>query len=104
MRRGSTTMKTIRSSSTTSTSGVMLIANCRLGPESSLSNCMSVSPRLWAGALGEQPHPAEAGLLEREHGLPDLAEVELCVPPDHDPWVLLVAHRSTEGFAEMLEC
>ena len=57
-----------------------------------------------AGALGDQSHAAEAGLLDRGHGLPDLAEVELCVAPDHDLGVLLGAHRSAEGFAEMLGC
>src|SRR5437667_10536561 len=57
-----------------------------------------------AGAPGDQPHPAEAGLLDREHGLPDLEELELCVASDYDPGVLLGAHRSLEGFAEMLGC
>src|SRR5215469_12386382 len=30
-----------------------------------------------AGALGDQPHPPETGLLDRLHGLSDLTEVEL---------------------------
>ncbi len=57
-----------------------------------------------AGALGDQPHPAEAGLFDRDHDLPDLAEIELCIAPDHDPGVRLDTHRSVEGFAEMLGC
>src|SRR6266702_1495795 len=93
----------ISSTSTTSTSGVMLISECRLQPESLLLNCM-MSLSFCAGALGDQPHPAEAGLLDREHDLPDLAEIELCIAPDHDPGVRLGAHRSVEGFAEMLGC
>src|SRR5438034_10626849 len=96
-------MKMISSTSTTSTSGVMLISDCRLEPESLLLNCM-MSLSFCAGALGDQPHPAEAGLLDREHGLPDLEELELCVASDYDPGVLLGAHRSLEGFAEMLGC
>src|SRR6266545_7028978 len=103
MRRGTTTMKMISSTSTTSTSGVMLISDCRLDPESPLLNSMtSVSPRPCAGALGDQPHPAEAGLLDREHGLSDLAAVERCVAPNHDLGVRLGAHRSAERFVEML--
>jgi hypothetical protein len=51
--------------------------------------------------LGDQPYSAEAGLLDREHGLADLAEVEPCVAPNHDLGVLLGAHRSAEGIAEM---
>src|SRR5512143_634867 len=104
MRRGTTTMKMISSTSTTSTSGVMLISDCRSEPEAPVSSCMSVSPRLCAGALGDQPHPAVAGLLDREHGLPDLAEVEPCVAADHDLGVRLGAHRSAEAFAEMIGC
>src|SRR5437867_2052936 len=96
-------MKMISSTSTTSTSGVMLISDCRLEPESLLLNCM-MSLSFHAGALGDQPHPAEAGLLDREHGLPDLEEIELCVASDYHPWVRLGAHRSVEGFAKMLGC
>src|SRR5438034_7273206 len=96
-------MKMISSTSTTSTSGVMLISDCRLEPESLLLNCM-MSLSFCAGALGDQPHPAEAGLLDREHGLPDLEELELCVASDYDPAVLLGAHRSLAGFAEMPGC
>src|SRR5882724_1135837 len=93
----------ISSTSTTSTSGVTLISDCRLEPKSLLLNCM-MSLSFRAGALGDQPDPAEAGLLDREHGLPDLAEIELCIAPDHDLGVGLGAHRSVEGFAEMLGC
>src|SRR5438876_9308935 len=96
-------MKMISSTSTTSTSGVMLISECRLEPESLLLNCM-MSLSFCAGALGDQPHPAEAGLLDREHGLPDLAEIELCIAPDHDLGVRLGARRSAESFAEVLGC
>src|SRR5438093_4159024 len=96
-------MKMIRSTSTTSTSGVMLISDCSLEPEPLI--CMiSVSLRLCAGALGDQAHSVEAGLLDREHGLPDLAEVDPCVTPDHDSGVRLVAHRGVEAFTETLGC
>src|SRR6266478_3851680 len=75
----------ISSTSTTSTSGVMLLSFC-------------------ASALGNQPHPAEAFLLDRDHDLPDLAEVELCIASDHDLGVRLGAHRSAESLVEMLGC
>src|SRR6266699_1167826 len=88
----------ISSTSTTSTSGVMLISECRLEPESLLLNCM-MSLSFCAGALGDQPHPAEAGLFDRDHDLPDLAEIELCIAPDHDPGVRPVA---AEHFGEAL--
>src|SRR5256712_1701727 len=91
----------ISSTSTTSTSGVMLISECRLEPESLLLNCM-MSLSFCAGALGDQPHPADAGLLDREHDLPALAEIELCIAPDHDLGVRLGARRSAESFAEIL--
>src|SRR5262252_6572194 len=94
-------MKMISSTSTTSTSGVMLISDCRLEPESLLLNCMTLFS-FCAGALGDQPHPAKAGLLDRDHDLPDLAEIELCIAPDHDLGVRLGAHSSTESFVEML--
>src|SRR5215472_3662430 len=93
-------MNIISSTSTTSTSGVMLISDCRLELES-LLNCM-MSFSFCAGALGDQPHAAEAGLLDGFHGLPDLEEVELCVAPDDDPGVLLNTHRHLKGFGEML--
>src|SRR5215467_7739716 len=103
MSRGTTTMKMISSTSTTSTSGVMLISDCRLELESSVLNCiMSFSPG--PIGLGDQPHPAEAGLLDRCHGLPDLAKIELCVAPDHDLGIRLGTHGSAKGFAEMLGC
>src|SRR5258707_9043019 len=93
----------ISSTSTTSTSGVMLISGCKLEPESLLLNCM-MSLSFCAGALGDQPPPAKAGLLDRDHDLPDLAEIELCIAPDHDPGVRLGAHRSAESLVEMLGC
>src|SRR5260370_32138150 len=91
----------ISSTSTTSTSGVMLISDCRLEPESLLLNCM-ISLSFCAGALGDQPHPAEAGLLDRDHDLPDLAEVEFCIAPAHDLGVRSGADPSAETFVEML--
>src|SRR5215471_8626852 len=81
MSRGTTTMKMISSTSTTSTSGVMLISDCRLELESPVLNCMmSFSPG--PSGLGDQSYPAEAGLFNRGHDLSNLAEVELCVAPD----------------------
>src|SRR5215467_16365752 len=97
MRSGTTTINMISSTSTTSTSGVMLISDCRLEPESLLLSCM-MSLSFCAGALGDQPHSAKAGLLDRDHDLPDLAEIELCIAPDHDLGVRLGAHSSTESF------
>src|SRR5262245_19800841 len=98
-------MKMISSRSTTSTSGVMLLSDCRPAPASLLLNSTtSFSPRRCAWSLGDQPHPAEAGLLDREHGLSHLAEVELGVAPDHDLGIRLGAHRFVEDFAEMLGC
>src|SRR5207245_574697 len=91
----------ISSTSTTSTSGVMLISDCRLELESLLLNCM-MSLSFCAGALGDQPHPAEAGLLDREHRLPDLDEMERCIAADYDTWVRLGAHCGVEGFTAML--
>src|SRR5467141_393501 len=93
----------ISSTSTTSTSGVMLISDCRLEPESLLLNCM-MSLSFCARALGDQPHPPEAFLFDRNHDLPNLAEIELCITPDHDLGVRLGAHRSAESFVEMLGC
>src|SRR5262249_21415872 len=105
MRSGTTTMKMISSTSTTSTIGGMLISDCRLEPESSLFNCMMSSPPpVCASALGYQPRSTEACLLERLHGLPYLAELELCIAPHHDLRVCLRANRSAEGFSEMLGC
>src|SRR5215831_9501405 len=103
MRRGTTTMKMIKSTSTTSTSGVMLISDCRLEPESPVSNCMmSFSPR--AGALCDQSHAAEPGFFDCDHGVAHLAEIEPCITADHDFWLRLSAHRSAEGVAELLGC
>src|SRR5438552_18802713 len=94
-------MKMISSTSTTSTSGVMLISDCRPEPESLLLNCM-MSLSFCSGALGDQPHPAEAGLLDREHGLPDLKEFALCVASEYDTWVRLAPHRGVASIAEVL--
>src|SRR2546426_4999212 len=101
IRSGTTTINMISSTSTTSTSGVTLISDCRLEPESLLLNCMMSLP-FGAGALGDQPPPAEAGLLARENALPALAKIELCTAPDHAFGVRLGARRSAESFAEIL--
>src|SRR5215469_5153087 len=103
MSRGATTMKMISSTSTTSTSGVMLISDCRLELESPVLNCMMSFPPGPSG-LGDQSHPAEAGLLNRGHGLSDLEEVEFCVATDHHPGVRFRAHRSAQGITEMFGC
>src|SRR5262249_57525137 len=101
MRRGTTTMKMINSTSTTSTSGVMLISDCRLMSESPLLNCMMLfSAR--ACALRDQPRPAEPGIFDREHGLFDLAEIESCITADHDLGFRLIARRGAEGVDEQL--
>src|ERR1700746_2925908 len=101
IRSGTTTINMISSTSTTSTSGVMLISDCRLEPESLLLNCM-MSLSFCSAPFGDQPHPAEAGLLDRDHDLADLAEIELCIAPDHDLGVRFGAPPSVEGLAEML--
>src|SRR5436309_13051888 len=93
----------ISSTSTTSTSGVILISDCRLEPESLLLNCM-MSLSFCAGTLGDQPHPAKPCLLDRDHDLANLAEIQLCITPDHDLGVRLGAHRSAAGYLEMLGC
>src|SRR5260370_14569713 len=103
MRSGTTTINMISSTSTTWTSGVMLISDCRLEPESLLLNCM-MSLSFCAGALGDQPHTAEASLFDRDHDLSNLEKIELCIATDYDPWVRLGAHRGVEGFAKMLGC
>src|SRR5215470_10947271 len=103
MSRGTTTMKIISSTSTTSTSGVMLISDCRLELESPVLNCM-MSFSSGPSGLSDQSDPAKAGLLNRRHGLSDLAEVELRVAPDHHFGVRFGAHCSTKGIAEMLGC
>jgi hypothetical protein len=82
---------------------VMLISDCRLEPESLLLSCM-MSLSFCASALGDQPHPAKAGLLDRDHDLPDFAEIEFCIAPDHDPGVRLGAYRSAESLVKMLGC
>src|SRR5216110_432129 len=88
----------ISNTSTTSTSGVMLISDWRLEPESLLLNCM-MSLSFRASTLGDQPHAAEAGLFDRDHELTNLAEIELCIAPDHDLGVreVMVAIEQT-GF------
>src|SRR5947209_16201611 len=93
----------ISSTSTTSTSGVMLISDCRLEPESLLLNCMMLFS-FCACALGDEPHAAEAGLLDRDHDLSNLAEIELCIAPDHDLGVCLGADRIAESLVEMPGC
>jgi hypothetical protein len=55
------------------------------------------------GALSNQSDAAETGLLNRQHGVPDLAEIEICVSANHDLGVLLIAHRRAKAFAEVLE-
>src|SRR5215470_9645200 len=96
-------MNMIKSTSTTSTSGVMLISDCSLDAESLLLNCI-VSISFCAGALGDQSRTVEAGLFDRDHDLPDLTEVELCIAPNHDSGVRLGSYRSTESFVEMVGC
>src|SRR5690349_13223374 len=93
----------ISNTSTTSTSGVMLISDCRLEPESLLLNCM-MSLSFRAGTLGDQPHAAEAGLFDRDHDLTNRAEIQLRIAPDHDLGVRLGAHRSAESLVEMPGC
>src|SRR5260370_4272963 len=93
----------ISSTSTTSTSGVMLISDCRLEPESLLLNCM-MSLSFCARALGHQPHPPQAFPFDRNHDLPHLAEIELCIAPDNDLGVPLGTHGSAESLVEMLGC
>src|SRR5258706_5548400 len=93
----------ISSTSTTATSGVMLISDCRLEPESLLLNCM-MSLSFCASALGDEPNAAKTYLLDRDHDLSNLAEIELCITPHHDLGVRLAAHRSLESFVEMLGC
>src|SRR5690348_13521023 len=102
MRSGTTTIKMISSTSTTSTSGVMLISDCRVEPES-LLNCIFLLP-FCGGAFGYQPDAPEAGLLDSEHGLPDLDEIELCVASYHDSGIRLAAHRRLQSFTEMVGC
>src|SRR5215469_3566661 len=83
MSRGTTTMKMISSTSTTSTSGVMLISDWRLELESPVLNCMmSFSPG--PSGLSDQSHPAEAGLLGCNRLIidPQLARL---VDGDQDP-------------------
>src|SRR6476661_8477539 len=96
-------MNMISSTSTTSTSGVMLISDCRLEPKSLLLNRM-MSLSFCAIALGDHPHPAKTGLLDRDHDLTNLPEIQLCIAPDHALGVRLGAHRSVESLVEMLCC
>src|SRR6266571_1213132 len=103
MSRGTTTMKMMSSTSTTSTSGVMLISDCRLELESPVLKCMT-SVSLGPSGLGDQSHPAEAGLFNRGHGQPDFAEIELCVASDHDLGIRLGTDCSPKRFAEVFGC
>src|SRR5262249_10835876 len=103
MRSGTTTMKMISSTSTTSTSGVMLISDCKLDSDSPVLNCMmSFSP--CAGALCDQSDTTKARIFDREHRLPDFAEVDACVAADHDLGVRFAAYCSAKRVAEMLGC
>src|SRR5262245_15007715 len=101
MSSGTTTMKMISSTSTTSTSGVMLISDCRLFSESRVLNPIT-SVHSCASALRDQPDSAEPGLFDCDHGLTHLAEVEPCIAPDHNPGLLLIAYRGAERVAELL--
>src|SRR5262245_25632783 len=98
-------MKMISSTSTTSTSGVMLISDCRLVPLliSMISVSLGLGLGLGPGALGDQPHAVEAGLIDRDHGIADLADGEPRVPLDHDLGVRLLARCGAEALAEVLE-
>src|SRR5690349_17610115 len=103
MRRGTTTMKMINNTSTTSTSGVMLISDCRPGPESPLLNCMpSLPPR--AGAFRDEPNAAEPGLFNSDHGFAHLSKVEPCIAADHDLGICFGAHRGAKRIAELFRC
>src|SRR5690349_15019608 len=105
MRSGTTTMKMISSTSTTSTSGVMLISDCRLDPESPLLNSIpSFSSRARVAALGDQTDSVEAGLLDRLHGFSNLTEVEFCVTPDHYFRIRLGRYCGAERVAKLLGC
>src|SRR5260221_297041 len=94
-------MKMISSTSTTSTSGVTLISDCRPVPLA-LTCMISLSFGLGAFVPGDQPHAAEAGPLDREHRLADGDDVEPGVPLAHDLGVRLAARRGAELFVEML--
>src|SRR5262245_51774229 len=102
MRRGTTTMKMISSTSTTSTSGVTFISDCSSTSGPPWICMISVPLRLLAGALGDQPQTVESGSLDRDHGLPDVAEAKPRVAPDHDLALGLCFRRGAETFAEML--
>src|SRR5947199_10861020 len=93
----------ISSTSTTSTSGVILISDCRLEPESLLLNCM-MSLSFCASTLGDQPHPALTCLLDRDHDLANLAEIHVCITPDQGLGVRLGAHPCAVSYLEMLGC
>src|SRR5262245_60708215 len=104
MSSGTTTMKMISSTSTTSTSGVMLISDCRPESEPPESNCMSLSLRACTSRLGDQPDPGKTGLLDRDHDVTHLAEVELRIATDHDFRIRVCAHRLAKALAELLGC
>src|SRR5215510_2934109 len=101
MRRGTTTMKMISSTSTTSTSGVTFISDCSSTSDPPWICVSSVSPRLFlVCALGDQPQPVEAGPLDRDHGLPHLAEAKPRVAPEHHLAVGLRVRRNAETLVE----
>src|SRR5262245_17298309 len=98
--RGTTTMKMISSTSTTSTSGVTLISDCRPLPGPVWSCMASALPRL--GALGDQRDALKTRLLDRLHRVTDLAERETRVALEHDLGVRLRPHGRAEAVAEAL--
>src|SRR5262245_58996607 len=103
MARGTTTMKMISSTSTTSTSGVTLISDCRPAPGAPPCSCMTSVPlRLRAGALGDPSHVLEAGLLDGDHGLPHVSEVQPGVPLDHDLGVRHAPRGQAEAVREAI--
>jgi hypothetical protein len=88
----------ISNTSTTSTSGVMLISAWRLERELSLRAVASAGSR----ALRDQSYAAKAGLLDRDHGLPHFTEVEFRITADHDLGLRMGCHSSAEAVAELL--
>src|SRR5262245_4850739 len=99
---GTTTMKIISSTSTTSTSGVMLISDCRPESDPPPFICMtSISPRLCCfGSFGDQSHALEAGIFDRDHRFPDFSDTEPRVGFDDNLRIRLRAHRCAQTFTE----
>src|SRR5262245_2778008 len=97
MARGTTTIKMMSSTSTTSTSGVTLISDCRPALSAPALSCMASVP-LRLG--GDQAHVLEAGVLHGDHRLPDLAEAEAGVALDDDLGVLHAARGQAEAVPE----